>query len=107
MTATGSASDTVPTIHAGTATNIIPDTATIEGTARTLTEPARQRVGRAIERRCRGIASANGCDLRFHWEHGSPPTINDPAMADYVAAVARETVGPDRYFPVPRPSMGG
>jgi amidohydrolase len=98
---------TVGTIHAGTATNIIPDVATIEGTARTLTEPARQRVGRAIERRCRGIASANACDLRFQWEHGYPPTINDPAMADYVAAVAREAVGPDRYFPIPRPSMGG
>ena len=28
-------------------------------------------------------------------------------MADYVAKVAKATVGPDRYFNVPRPSMGG
>ena len=34
-------------------------------------------------------------------------TVNDPEMADYVARVAKRVVGPDRYFPVPRPSMGG
>ena len=28
-------------------------------------------------------------------------------MADYVAQSARQTLGPDRYYPVPRPSMGG
>jgi amidohydrolase len=94
-------------IIAGTATNIIPDTATIEGTARTLTPAARKKIGQSIRRRCEGIAAAGGCELRFSWEEGYPPTVNDPAMADYVAKVARQTVGPDRYFPVPRPSMGG
>jgi len=28
-------------------------------------------------------------------------------MADYVARIAKQTLGPDHYFPVPRPSMGG
>jgi amidohydrolase len=98
---------TVGKVHSGTATNVIPDTATIEGTARTLTPTSRKKIGAAIRRRCAGIAAANACDLKFTWEEGYPPTVNDPAMADYVAKVARQTVGPDRYFPVPRPSMGG
>jgi amidohydrolase len=98
---------TVGKIHAGTATNVIPDTATLEGTARTLSESARRMIGKAIERRCAGVAEANDCDLRFDWIEGYPPTINDPAMADYVARVARNTFGPERFLPVARPSMGG
>ena len=98
---------TVGKVHTGTATNVIPDTATIEGTARTLTPTARKKIAAAIRRRCAGIAAANACELKFTWEEGYPPTVNDPAMADYVAKVARQTVGADRYFPVPRPSMGG
>ena len=98
---------TVGKFNAGTATNVIPDTATIEGTARTLTEPARKLIARGIERRCTGIAEANDCDVRFDWVEGYPPTVNDPAMADYVAKVARQALGNERFLPVARPSMGG
>jgi metal-dependent amidase/aminoacylase/carboxypeptidase family protein len=45
--------------------------------------------------------------MQFQWFHGYPPTINDPAMADYVARVAKQALGADRFFPVARPSMGG
>ena len=107
MDPTDSAVITVGKFNAGTATNIIPDIATIEGTARTLTPDSRQAIAAAIERRCAGVAAANGCTLDFKWFDGYPPTINDPAMADYVARIARQTVGADRFFPVARPSMGG
>jgi len=98
---------TVGKFNAGTATNIIPDTATIEGTARTLSPVARKQIARAIERRCAGIAEANDCDLRFDWIDGYPSTVNDPAMAEYVARVAKQALGPERYLPIARPSMGG
>ena len=98
---------TVGRMHAGTAVNIIPDTATIEATVRTLTPPQRKRVAAALERRMRGIASANGCEIDFKWNEGYPSTINDPKMADYVAAIARQTLGPDRFLPIAKPSMGG
>jgi amidohydrolase len=107
MDPTDSAVVTIGKIHAGTATNVIPDEAVIEGTARTLNEAARKRIRDSIERRCTGIADANDCDLRFDWIEGYPPTVNAPAMADYVARIAKQTLGPDRYYPVPRPSMGG
>src|SRR5205823_1659054 len=79
----------------------------IEGTVRTLSLDAYQIARDAIERRCRGIAAANACELKFEIEQGYPPTINDPAMADYVAKVARETLGPANFIPIARPSMGG
>jgi amidohydrolase len=98
---------TVGMIHGGTAVNIIPDEAVIEGTARTLTEPLRKQVQSAIRRRCEGIAAACGCRLDFAWTEGYAPTVNDPAMADYVARIARAALGPAMYANVPKPHMGG
>lgn len=107
MDPTDSAVVTIGKVHAGTATNVIPDDAVIEGTARTLNDAARKRIRQSLERRCGGIADANDCEMRFDWIEGYPPTVNDPAMADYVARIAKQTLGADRYYPVPRPSMGG
>lgn len=104
---TDSAVVTIGKINGGTATNVIPDTATIEGTARALHSQGREKIREAIERRCTGIADANDCELRFDWVDGYPPTINDAKMAEYVARIAKQTLGEDHYFPVPRPSMGG
>jgi amidohydrolase len=98
---------TVGIIRAGTATNVIPDEATIEGTARTITAGTRSAVQQSIQRRFAGIAAANDCQLRFSWHEGYPATVNDPAMTDFVARIAKSTLGADRYLPVPRPSMGG
>jgi len=98
---------TIGMFNAGTAENIIPDTATIAGTARTLTPVLRAKIRESIERRCGGIAAANGCALKFEWCEGYPPTINDPAMTDYIAKVAKTTLGPDRFYLAPFPSMGG
>jgi amidohydrolase len=104
---TDSAVVTVGIFRAGTATNVIPDEATIEGTARTITAATRSAVQQSIQRRCAGIAAANDCQLKFSWHEGYPATVNDPAMTDFVARIAKSTLGPDRYLPVPRPSMGG
>jgi amidohydrolase len=98
---------TVGIFKAGTAENVIPDTALIEGTARTLTPDLRKKIKESIHRRCQGIAQAGACDLDFRWEDGYPPTVNDPAMTAYVAKVARSTFGEDRFLTVPRPAMGG
>ena len=98
---------TVGKFHAGTATNVIPDEATIEGTSRTVTAEGRKMARAALERRCAGVAAANECGLRFDWHDGYPPTVNDPAEADRVAAVAKAALGPAGFLPVARPGMGG
>ena len=98
---------TVGMIKAGTAVNIIPETAWLAGTARTLGDAARRQAQAGVERRLRGIAAAGGCELRLEWNEGYPATVNDPEMAAFVARVARDAVGPERYFDVAKPSMGG
>ncbi|MEA2711184.1 MAG: hypothetical protein QOF78_3785 [Phycisphaerales bacterium] len=98
---------TIGRFNAGTAVNVIPDSATIEATVRTLTPQQRKRAAELLARRVRGIADANGCKLDFKWNEGYPPTINDPKMADYVATIARQTLGANRFIPIAKPSMGG
>jgi amidohydrolase len=98
---------TVGMIHAGSATNIIPDEAIIEGTARTISRPARAAVKASALRRINGIATAAGCTAKIDWIEGYPATVNDPAMTDYVTRIARQILGPHRFIPAARPAMGG
>jgi hippurate hydrolase len=98
---------TVGTFHAGTACNVIPDTARITGTARTLTPPARDQIEKAIRRRCEMTAAANDCRVDFTWIDGYPPTINDTKMTAYVEQTARAVIGRESYLEASRPAMGG
>ena len=98
---------TIGKMSAGTAVNVIPDAATIEATVRTLNDAQRTHAQKSLERRLRGIALANNCELDWTWLEGYPATINDPAMADYVATVARAALGQSNFIPVAKPSMGG
>lgn len=95
---------TVGIINAGTAANIIPDRASISGTARTISESSRAEVKQSIARRLQGIAQANNCELQFEWVQGYPPIVNDPRMAEYVAKIARLIAS---FVPIEKPTMAG
>jgi amidohydrolase len=98
---------TVGIINGGTATNIIPQEASFEGTARSLSDSARKLIKASIARRCTAAAAAGGCTVNIDWQEGYPVTCNDAGMSQYVAATARDTLGQDRFLPVARPAMGG
>jgi amidohydrolase len=98
---------TIGLFNAGTAVNVIPDTATIHATVRTLTPAARAKAAECINRRLQGVAAAHDCQVDVKWIEGYPATINDPSAADYVARIARQTFGPQHFYPVAMPAMGG
>jgi hippurate hydrolase len=99
---------TIGKMSAGTAVNVIPDSATIEATVRKRSpSPSRTYAQEARDARMRGIALANNCQLEWTWLEGLPRDDHDPAMADYVATVARATFGPNQFIPVAKSSMGG
>lgn len=98
---------TVGILRAGTATNVIPDEATIAGTIRTLTPEVRRMAAAALKRRVEGVAAANDCTATVEFSDGYPATINDDARAAYVRQTAVETLGPQRFVPAARPAMGG
>ena len=98
---------TVGRIQGGTAVNIIPPSVRFDGTVRTLTDAVRRQAKEALLRRLTGVAAANDCLAAIQWTDGYPPTINDPAVADYVSRIARAALGPDAFIPLGAPSMGG
>lgn len=97
---------TVGQFHAGTAYNIIPGTATISGTWRTLSPEVRRLVPEKIRAIAQGICAAAGatCDCTF--SEGTPPVMNDPDFVQLVEEVGAETLGGENVIRIPHSSMG-
>jgi amidohydrolase len=97
---------TIANVSAGTTTNIVPETAFLQGTMRTLSESTRTAMRDNVVRVAEGIAGAHGASVEVEIEPGYPVTVNDPAFADHVLAVARDLVGPDDVEELEAPIMG-
>ena len=85
---------TIAKIVAGTTNNVIPESAVMEGTLRTLSEPVRTLLHDEIRRVCRHTALAYGCSAAVEIEPGYPVTVNDEAAARRVGEVAGARAGP-------------
>jgi len=75
----------VTMFHAGTARNIIPETATIAGTLRTLKHETRSFLMTRIDTVINAIGTAHGVDVRVHWKIGTPPVVNNNAVINHIA----------------------
>ncbi|MFF1476756.1 M20 family metallopeptidase [Streptomyces sp. NPDC058301] len=83
----------VTRLAAGTAAGIIPDTAELSGTLRTLSEPIRKKLHERIIRLAQGVASAHGARAEATVEPGYPVTVNDPGFTDFVLRTAAGALG--------------
>lgn len=97
---------TIAHIVAGTTTNVIPETAFMEGTLRTLSEPARAIAQEEIRRVCRYTALVYGCTAEVEIKSGYPVTVNDPDAAGRVDALGTALLGRARVATMPTPIMG-
>ncbi len=97
----------VTVIDAGSAFNVIPMSARLGGTARSLRAGIQDLVERRIEEVATAIATAHGCRAEVRYQRGYPVTVNDPDTTDRVRAIAGEELGADRIVEVDRPTMGG
>ena len=92
--------------HAGTAFNIIPETAELCGTVRTLDPEVRDLVERRISEVVDSVARAYGGSAETKYTRMYPVTVNHPREAGVAADVARDIVGSERVDDRIRPSMG-
>ena len=95
----------VTMIHAGEATNVIPNTCELRGTVRTFT----LEVLDLIEQRMRDIAQHTSAafDMAYDFEfvRNYPPTINSAPEAEFARRVMGDIVGADHVLPQ-EPTMG-
>ena len=96
---------TVAKIRAGTTTNVIPETAVMTGTIRSVSEKSRALVFAELERVATHVAMAHGATASFELQPGYPVTVNDTDAAAWALDVAGRLVG-DLAFPMPSPVMG-
>jgi amidohydrolase len=86
----------VGAFHAGDAYNVIADTARLRGTLRAFNPELVAELPRRMEQVVAGVCAAFGASYQLRFEPGTPPTINDPALAETVRQAALEIVGPDQ-----------
>jgi metal-dependent amidase/aminoacylase/carboxypeptidase family protein len=83
----------VTMIHAGEATNVVPDSCVIEGTVRTFTLEVLDMIERRMKEVAAHTCAAFGAQCEFEFDRNYPPTINHEAETEFFRRVAREVVG--------------
>jgi hippurate hydrolase len=97
---------TVTRIIAGTTTNVIPETCTIQGTLRAVSERSRKIAHEGIRRVATKIAAAHEVGAEVHLIEGYPVTRNDDGFASFVLGVGEELLGDGHTVEMPAPVMG-
>ena len=95
----------VTMIHAGEATNVVPDSCELQGTVRTFTfellDLIEQRMKEVAEHTC----AAFGATCEFSFTRNYPPTINHVKETDFTRRVLGTVVGPENVLDF-EPTMG-
>ena len=83
----------VTQIHTGTAENIVPETAYINGTIRTFDVEVQEMVWTRLQEIVTGQAASFAVEATLRIERGYPATVNEAECTEFAADVAREVVG--------------
>jgi hippurate hydrolase len=92
--------------QAGTAENIIPQTARLRGTARSFRPEVRDLLERRLREMVEGIAQAHGATATLTYRRGYPVTRNAEAQTAFAAAIAEHVAGEGRVDTDMAPVMG-
>jgi amidohydrolase len=92
--------------QSGSANNVIPQSAKIAGTCRSLTEGVRDLLEARVREIVDGVARLHGATARLSYHRGYPVTVNHPEQTAFAAAVASEVAGRDRVNDALPPMMG-
>ena len=94
----------VTMVHAGKATNVVPDSCRIQGTVRTFTVAALDLIEQRMRSIAEQISAAHGAGCRFEFARRAPPVVNHAREAAFAAQVIQDLVGPQMAM-VQEPSM--
>ncbi len=87
---------TIGSVHAGQASNVIPEFATLGLSIRSFSPEVRNRLQERITQLVRDQVSSYGGEVEIEYERGYPVVINSDAETDFARQVAEELVGPEQ-----------
>lgn len=91
--------------HAGNARNVIPQTAELKGTVRTLKLEVRDLIEKRVREVVAGVAQMTGAKIDLHYKRKYPVTVNHPSQTDVATNIAKEIAGDGNVHEMP-PMMG-
>ncbi len=95
----------VTMIHAGEATNVVPDSCELRGTVRTFSLEVLDLIQQRMQQVAEHTSAAFGASCEFEFKRNYPPTVNHAAETAFVQRVLGEVVGDDNVLPF-EPTMG-
>lgn len=96
----------VTQIHSGSATNVIPDEATLIGTVRCFSDAMIDLVERRMQTIAQHVAAAFDATVDFEFKRNYPPLVNHPKETAFAADVMRAIVGAENVDQQVEPTMG-
>ncbi len=96
---------TIGAIQAGTANNIIPDTASLKGNVRTINPENRAFIRKRVETIVRSICDAHGADLDFEYQYGIGMMVNDPELSALAKNACLKVINPEMVHDA-KPMLG-
>lgn len=96
----------VTQIHSGSATNVIPDVATLIGTVRTFSLPVLDTIEARMREVAQHTAAAFGAEVEFRFHRNYPPLVNHAKETAFAVEVLQAMVGGDNVNPQVEPTMG-
>ncbi len=97
---------TIGRIEAGSAPNVIAETAVLEGSVRSTRSDVREHLHGGIRRMAAAFGQLYGADLDVEIRPGYPPVVNSPAEAELAHRAARSSLGEASLRQLDHPSMG-
>ncbi|MBZ9996809.1 M20 aminoacylase family protein [Mesorhizobium sp. BH1-1-4] len=97
----------VTKFHAGDAYNIIPESAEIAGTLRTLKKEVAKKSEERIRAICAGLATAYGATIEVDYDANYPVTFNHANETIFASDVAADVAGDAQVHREIQPVMGG
>jgi hippurate hydrolase len=93
-------------IHSGSATNIVPDSASMIGTVRTFTIPVLDMIENRMREIAEHTAAAFNASVEFRFRRNYPPLINHAIETAFAIGVMKEVVGDAGVLANVEPTMG-
>jgi len=96
----------VTQLHAGSAYNIVPDTATLAGTIRYFKDEVIQLAETRMRELCAGFAVAYGVEIHIDLRNVFDVLMNDADLSDAYMEAAQDIVGKDKITGTDEPATG-
>jgi len=98
---------TVGTMQAGTASNVIPDRATLTGTLRAVRGDTRSVLQRELTQTAEAVAAAHNVDAHVVVTPGTPPIVNAPGPIGWAREAVTALFGAEALVTLPTMNLGG